>query len=104
MERKEWARYLALAVVLVCLLKLAFFSGRPGSVNLVPSAHADNGIVEWNNSLRIVTAGDNGATTYVWDYQGKTSVRKYAIEKGRLTLSVYSLEGESEPSLPKEKK
>ena len=104
MEKKKWAQTLAVAVVLVCLMKLAFFSDRTKSVNLVPSAHADNGIVEWNNTLRIVTTGDNGATTYVWDYQGKTTVRKYTVEKGRLTLAVYSMEGESEPTLLKEKK
>ncbi|MFH0919697.1 MAG: hypothetical protein V1913_04995 [Fibrobacterota bacterium] len=104
MKEKRWAWNLAVAVVLVCLIKIAFFSNRTGNVDLVPSAHADGGIIEWNNSLRIVTSGNDGAATYVWDYQGKTTVRKYLLEKGKLTLSVYTLDGESEITPPKEKK
>lgn len=104
MEIKKWAWTLGVMVVLVCLVKIAFFNSRSETLSLVPAAHADGGILEWNNSLRIVTSGNNGATTYVWDYQGKTTVRKYAIEKGKLTLAIYTLEGESEPALSKEKK
>ena len=75
--------------VVACLVKLAFFPALPG-VDLVPSAQAQ-GIVEWNNTLRIVTVGDNGATTYVWDYAGKTSVRKYTIEGNELKMKMYEL-------------
>ena len=75
--------------IAACLVKLAFFPALPG-VDLVPPAQAQ-GIVEWNNTLRIVTVGDNGATTYVWDYAGKTSVRKYYLESGELKMKMYEL-------------
>lgn len=75
--------------VAVCLVKLAFFTNLSG-VDIVPPAQAQ-GIVEWNNTLRIVTVGDNGATTYVWDYAGKTSVRRYTIEGNELKMKMYEL-------------
>jgi len=75
---------------------IIFFSDN-GNISLIPSAHADGGgIIEWNNSLRIVTTGDDGATTYVWDYEAKTQVRKYYIKRGELKMDVYTIEKEEQ--------
>jgi hypothetical protein len=81
-----------LAVIAVCLVKVSFFPSAAGPRSLIPSAYADGGVIEWKDAMRIVTAGDNGSTTYVWDYEGKTKVRKYSIQKGKLVLEIYNLE------------
>lgn len=87
---KVRAFHVILFVILVCLLKLAFFPDQDGG--LIPNAHAQGGMVKLENPLRIVTASEDGATAYVWDFQGKTSVRKYYIKKGKLNLKVYNLD------------
>jgi hypothetical protein len=82
-----------LAIVVICLVKLAFFPSVK-SDGILPSAHAESGgVIEWNNALKIVTAGNDGKTTYVWDYEGKTQVRKYSIEGDSLRLTIFTLKG-----------
>ena len=78
-----------LAIIAVCLVKIAFLPGEK-DVRLVPEAHA-GGILEWKEALRIVTSSDNGAVTYVWDYEGQTRVRKYSIDGDSLRLTSYYL-------------
>jgi hypothetical protein len=80
-----------LAAIAVALLKLAFFPAS-GGVHLVQPAFAQTGLIEWKDSRRIVTAGDDGATTYVWDYDEKTKVRKYTVQKGKMSLESFSLD------------
>jgi hypothetical protein len=79
------------AAIAVSLLRLAFFpSARP--MGIVPAAYAQGSVIEWKNSPRIVTAGNDGASTYVWDYDEKTKVRKYSVRNGKLTLETFKLE------------
>jgi len=80
-----------LMVIALCLIKLSFFSSEknPG---LVSQAHAEGAIVEWNKSTRMVSSGDNGSTAFVWDFTGKTALRKYYIENDKLKMKVYELE------------
>jgi hypothetical protein len=82
---------IVLVVAAICLVKLAFFPD-DRSDGLIRSAHAEGSLIEWKNSTRIVSLGNDGATTYVWDYEGKTKVRKYAIVGDSLTLKTYYLE------------
>ncbi|OGS35592.1 MAG: hypothetical protein A2293_01720 [Elusimicrobia bacterium RIFOXYB2_FULL_49_7] len=92
MTRRNPLLIALLIFITLCLVKLAFFSPSNVSLDMVPAAHADGGILEWNNSLRIVTSSADGATTYVWDYQGKTMVRKYSLEGNKLKLQVFEIE------------
>lgn len=81
-----------LALIAFCLVKLAFFP-QVSDLSLVSAAHAQAGVVELNKETeRMVTTGDNGAVTYVWDYTAKTQVRKYYIENDKLKLKIYELE------------
>jgi hypothetical protein len=80
-----------LAVIAVCLLKLAFLGSPGSSAGIIPQAYA-GGVIEWKDALRIVTASDDGATTYVWDYDAKTKVRKYTAARGKLTMEIFELE------------
>lgn len=81
-----------LVVIAVCLVRIAFFPGHQ-SEGIVPSAHADGALIEWKDANRIVSTGNDGATTYVWDYENKTRVRKYSIVGDSLKLRTYYLEG-----------
>jgi hypothetical protein len=78
-------------VIALCLCKLAFFSPKDSTAGLIPQAYA-GGIVEWKEALRIVTSSEDGATTYVWDYEGKTKVRKYSIKGNKLVLEVFDID------------
>ncbi|OGJ89893.1 MAG: hypothetical protein A2487_09160 [Candidatus Raymondbacteria bacterium RifOxyC12_full_50_8] len=80
-----------LAIIALCLVKLAFGPASASLPSLVPSAHAEGGILEWKNPKRLVTSNENGSITYVWDYEGKTQVRKYYIEGNELKLQIYTL-------------
>jgi len=86
----------ALAVAAVCLVKLAFFPAPGGGSGVIPRAEANVGIIEWKDAKRIVTAGQDGAVTYVWDYEGKTRVRKYYIEKNTLKMQSFVMDKEEE--------
>ena len=81
---------LVLALIAVCLVKIAFFSPAQ-EASLIPQAHATGAILEWQGSNRIITSGEEGAVTYVWDYDNRTEVRKYSIKDGQLVLDVYKL-------------
>lgn len=81
-----------IAVGLGCLVKLAFFNDPTAPINFIPQAHAQGAIVEWNDARRIVTSGSDGATTYVWDYAGKTKVRRYTLKNDKLTMRQFELE------------
>jgi len=92
MERSRTLLYIALLLFAFCLIKLAFFP-QQAQVSLVPAAQAQGSALEISKATeRIVTTGDNGAVTYVWDYTAKTSVRKYYIDGGKLKLKVFELE------------
>ena len=92
MDRSRTVLYMLLALIAFCLVKLAFFP-QQASLSLVPAAHAQGGVVELNKDAeRMVSTGDNGAVTYVWDYTAKTQVRKYYIEGGKLKLKVFELD------------
>ena len=80
-----------LAAIAAALLKLAFFPSHQAAPSLVPSAHAA-GVVEWDDSRRIVTTSADGATTYVWDYDEKTKVRRYTIKGDKLSLETFKLD------------
>jgi hypothetical protein len=84
----------SLVVIAVCLVKLAFFPSSASQHGIIPSAYADGGVIEWKDAMRIVTAGNDGSTTYVWDYEGKTKVRKYSIVNGKLVLETFFMESE----------
>lgn len=84
------------AVIAIALTKIAFWGSSSQTVSLVPSAYAEGGIIEWNDAKRIVTASADGATTYVWDYEHRTKVRKYQIIDDKLELSVYEIAKEPE--------
>jgi hypothetical protein len=90
MERRNLLLSALLFVIAACLVKLAFVGPEP-RMEIIPQAQAQTGIVEWNNSLKMVTTGDNGATTYVWDYQGKTALRKYYVDNGKLKMKSFEL-------------
>ncbi len=78
-------------VIAVLLVKLAFFGDGRGNQGLIPTAHADGSILEWHGSKRIVTSGEDGAATYVWDYDAKTVVRKYFIKDGTLRMQSFKI-------------
>ena len=80
-----------LIVAAVCLVKIAFFPGVKNE-GIIPSAHADGALIEWKDANRIVSTSSDGAATYVWDYEGKTRVRKYSIDGDSLKLKTYFLE------------
>jgi predicted lipoprotein with Yx(FWY)xxD motif len=90
MELKGWYTKLVLGAIAVALLKLAFFPA--GGEGVVPRAFAQSAAIEWKDSRRIVTAGNEGATTYVWDYDDKTKVRRYTIKGDKLTLESFKLD------------
>ncbi len=94
MQRRITLMEAACLIITVCLIKSTFFSGESGDRSIVPSAHATGSILEWQGSNRIVTAGNDGSTTYVWDYDAKTEVRKYFIEKGKLKMQRYKIDKE----------
>lgn len=81
-----------LGAIAAALVKVAFFpAARP--VEIIPQAHAQStGVIEWKDSRRIVSVGDDGATTYVWDYDDKTKVRRYSIKGGKLVLESFKLD------------
>jgi len=79
------------AAIAVSLVKLAFFP-TARSMDIVPAAYAQGSVIEWKDSPRIVTAGNDGASTYVWDYDEKTKVRKYTARNGKLILETFKLE------------
>lgn len=79
-------------VMAMALVKLAFFPEVRGNQGFITTAHADGSILEWQGSKRIVTAGEEGATTYVWDYDAKTVVRKYFIEDGTLKMQSFKID------------
>ena len=78
-------------IIALCLVKLAFFSTSNAPRDLIPGAYADGSIIEWKGSSRIVTTSGDGTTTYVWDYDSKTAVRKYWIEGDSLHMKNFSL-------------
>jgi hypothetical protein len=80
-----------LTAIAIALLKLAFFSATGADADLVGRAHAGS-LIEWEDSRRIVTTGPDGSTTYVWDYDEKTKVRRYMIKGDKLTLETFRLE------------
>lgn len=80
-----------LTAIAVALLKLAFFAPVGSNVDLVGRAHA-GALIEWDDSRRIVTTGQDGSTTYVWDYDEKTKVRRYTIKGDKLTLETFRLD------------
>lgn len=84
----------ALAIIALSLFKLAFFPSPSNRQGIIPEVNAQGSVIEWKDAMRIVSSGNDGATTYVWDYEGKTKVRKYSIVKGQLTLETFSLESE----------
>ncbi len=80
------------AVIAVALVKLAFFTPHAvAAPSIIPEAVAQTGILEWNNGERIVTSGEDGAVTYVWDYVHRTEVRKYSVRGGELVLETFRL-------------
>jgi hypothetical protein len=83
-----------LFAIAVCLVKLAFAPSQSAIPSIVPSAYAEGAIIEWKNPKRLVTASSDGACTYVWDYEGKTQVRKYYIEGNELKLQMFTLNEE----------
>jgi hypothetical protein len=83
---------IALTICAVCLIKLAFLPGKSTADLLIPRAFAQGGAIPWQDGNRIVTVGDDGATTYIWDYEDKTKVRKYSVKNGKLTLESILLE------------
>ena len=78
------------AAIAVALLKLAFFPNSQ-QTGIVAPAHASS-IIEWNESRRIVTTSNDGATTYVWDYDEKTKVRRYQIKGDKLVLETFKMD------------
>lgn len=84
-----------LFVLALCMLKLAFFpekGERASTISLIPQAFAEGGLTPLPlDGNRMVTSGSNGATTYVWDFANKTSVRKYYIEDGQLKMQAFNL-------------
>ncbi len=80
-----------LFIIAVCLLKITFFPNNNASI--VPAVSAESGPTEISkNTEKMITSGENGSVTYVWDYTGKTQVRKYYIEGGKLKLKVFDME------------
>jgi hypothetical protein len=80
------------AAIAVSLLKLAFFpSDHQTALQLVSPAQA-GAAVEWKEAKRILTTNEDGSTTYVWDYEDRTKVRKYSVSGNKLTLETYKLE------------
>jgi hypothetical protein len=82
---------IVLAVIAICLTKLAFFPATHLGDAVIPPAYAQGGVIEWQGGKRIVTSSGDGATTYVWDYDGKTQVRKYSIKDNALVLETFKL-------------
>jgi hypothetical protein len=82
---------IALIIIAVCLAKLAFMPGNSAADLLIPRAFAQGGAIPWQDGNRIVTVGDDGATTYIWDYDDKTKVRKYSVKNDKLTLESIQL-------------
>jgi len=83
--------YVLLFIIAVCLLKIAFFPNNHASI--VPSVSAESGPTEISkNTEKMITSGENGSVTYVWDYTGKTQVRKYYIQGEKLKLQVFVME------------
>lgn len=81
----------AFIIIAISLFKLAFFRNAGDGIQLIPQAHAEGGILEWKGSDRLVTVSADGATTYVWDYDAKTKVRKYSLEGDALKLQIFEL-------------
>ena len=85
-----------LTVIAICLFKIAFLSDENQNTGIIPSAHA-SGVAAWDQkNLRMVTSSIDGATTYVWDYEHQTTVRKYSIENSKLVLTSYHLDNDDE--------
>ncbi len=82
---------IAFAVIAICLVKLAFFHNPKEPMSIVPQACAQGSIIEWKGGDRIISASQDGATTYVWDYDNRTEVRKYYIKNGELNLDIIKL-------------
>jgi len=91
MELKGWFTKVVVGAVAVALLKIAFFPSA-AVPPIVPNAFAQGAAIEWKDARRIVTVGNDGATTYVWDYDDKTKVRKYTVKGAKLTLESYRLD------------
>ncbi len=91
MELRGWYTKVVVGAIAVALLKLAFFPAVKAPC-IVPNVFAQGSAVEWKDSKRIVTTGNDGATTYVWDYDEKTKVRRYTVKGEKLTLESYKLD------------
>ncbi len=92
MKRPVTLQDALIVCIAIALLKLAFFSSGEDTIGIVPSVHATGSIPEWKGSSRIVTTSDDGETTYVWDYDAKTEVRKYFIKDGKLHLTTFKID------------
>ncbi len=92
MKRRFTLLEVVCVIAAVALTKLALFPDERGNQGIIPAAFADGAILEWQGSKRIVTAGEDGATTYVWDYDAQTVVRKYFIEDGVLKMRSFKID------------
>ena len=94
MKKQVTVREVLFVLIALALIKIAFFPTRSDNPGFIPSAHATGSILEWKGSSRIVTTGSDGATTYVWDYDAKTEVRKYFIKGEKLYVKTYRIDKE----------
>jgi len=92
MKLNDWLLKIVLATIALSLFKMAFFpSPQAPLLQLVTPAQA-GAAVEWKEAKRILTTNEDGSVTYVWDYEEKTKVRKYAIKGEKLVLETYKIE------------
>lgn len=91
MKKQVTVQEVLFILIALALIKIAFSPKGIDNRGFVPSAHATGSILEWEGSSRIVTTGNDGATTYVWDYDAKTEVRKYFIKDGKLNVKTYRI-------------
>jgi hypothetical protein len=82
---------IALFICAICLIKLAFMPGKSAADLLIPPAFSQGGALPWQDGNQIVTVGDDGATTYIWDYAERTKVRRYSLKNGKLILETIQL-------------
>jgi hypothetical protein len=80
-----------LAVVALCLVKVAFFPRSQIGDMIVPQALAQGSVVEWQATKRIVTTSGDGTTIYVWDCDAKTEARKYSIRNDAIVLETFRI-------------
>lgn len=92
MKNRSNLLHIAFVFIAVALVKIAFFPSPDSHKGIIPSAHAAGAIIEWKDSKKIVSTGSDGATTYVWDYEHRTKVRRYRIVGDKLELQTFELD------------